>query len=198
MPKNAVAVSAHKREERRKRVASMYVKGVQQWEIAFELGVTQGTISKDLKVIRTRWAESGIRDYDKSVERELRKIDELEREYWDAWDASKLPRQTETQRAVRRGDGEEQGQALIAEKTLRTESLYGGDAKFLAGVERCIAQRCKILGLEAPKRAELTGARGGSIKVETSDKPDLKKLSTDDLRNLIAIIGQMEPSTASE
>jgi hypothetical protein len=43
---------------------------------------------------------------------------------------------------------------------------------YLAGVMRCIERRCKILGLDAPVRQELTGKGGGPIETKDVSDPD--------------------------
>jgi hypothetical protein len=41
-----------------------------------------------------------------------------------------------------------------------------GDPRFLAGIQWCIEQRCKILGLLAAVKNELTGKDGGPVQTE--------------------------------
>ena len=50
--------------ERRSKVADLYVQGHTQTAIGNQLGVSQGTISGDLIVIRKEWLASTIRDFD--------------------------------------------------------------------------------------------------------------------------------------
>ena len=76
---------------RRQQVAELYVKGWFQTAIAEELGVSQTTVCHDLKAIRKQWRESSIRDFDAARERELCKLDLLEREAWAAWQRSQEP-----------------------------------------------------------------------------------------------------------
>ena len=41
--------------ERRARVAKLYLSNVSQWEITVQLGVNQGTVSRDLAAIQDEW-----------------------------------------------------------------------------------------------------------------------------------------------
>ena len=53
-------------------------------------------VIRDLKIIQKAWADSAIFDYNEAVGRELARIDNLERVYWEAWDKSKEPAVTRT------------------------------------------------------------------------------------------------------
>jgi predicted transcriptional regulator len=74
---------------RRKQVGDLYVQGWTQAAIAAELGVTQATISNDLKKIQEAWREDAVHDFDLRREIELQKIDRVEREAWPACEDSK-------------------------------------------------------------------------------------------------------------
>jgi DNA-binding transcriptional regulator LsrR (DeoR family) len=77
-----------KKEEvilRRKKVAEMYLQGMQQMQIAEVFGISQQAISKDLKVIYRLWRQSTLTDFNEMKHRELLKIDNLEMTYWNAW-----------------------------------------------------------------------------------------------------------------
>src|SRR5690606_7203600 len=68
-----------------------FLQGIFQREIAEEVGVTQGTVSKDLEAIRQAWAESPLIDFNEAVNRELERLDTYEAELWEAWERSKQP-----------------------------------------------------------------------------------------------------------
>jgi hypothetical protein len=57
-----------------------------------ELHVSQATISRDLEVLRTLWRSESLRNTDDIVALELKKLEQTEREAWDAWNRSKAPR----------------------------------------------------------------------------------------------------------
>lgn len=123
-------------------IASMYLRGVNQYDIAAELGISQSQVCYDLKEIHKRWRESSLINMHEAKQRELDRIDELERTYWQAWEDSREER-TRT-RTMRDPEGK-----VVA--TVEKEQRSGNPA-FLSGVQSCIDQRCKILGLyEAAK-----------------------------------------------
>lgn len=131
---------------RRRVVAEMYLRGVLQANIAIELGVNQSTISRDLKALQKEWLNSALVNIDEAKGKELAKIDNLEREYWDAWKRSQENAETRTTTT---------GPAGTATEVFKEEGQTG-DPRYLEGVYRCINKRCEILGLDASKRVGLS------------------------------------------
>lgn len=140
----------------RKIIAKMYLRGSLQAEIAERLGLSQGTISNDIKALQKLWLNSSLMDFNEARSRELAKIDDLEMEYWLAWEASKQDAQTIT---------EEGSELKTGVKTLFRTKTEGqvGDPRFLAGVQWCIKKRAELLGLDAPGRFDITSS-GEQIK----------------------------------
>jgi hypothetical protein len=136
-------------ESRRCHVAELFLRGVKrQGELAGRLGVDRSTVSRDLKVLNARWKEAALRDLDAAKGQELERIDLVEHEYWTAWENSKQNRETTTTEQVTGGDGDRTRAAI------RKEDQHG-DPRYLAGVQWCIEQRCKILGLYAAAQVDV-------------------------------------------
>jgi hypothetical protein len=138
---------------RRQKVAAAYLRGEYQVDIAARFGISQQQISLDLKAIRAAWLQSAIRDFDAARAEELAKIDQVEAEYWQAWERSKKDKEI----AVQESDGaldEKTKKPKIKKLSLRKEG-QAGNAVFLQGVLTCIERRCKILGLDAPERFQI-------------------------------------------
>jgi hypothetical protein len=129
--------------ERRTKAAELYVRGWTQYAIAAHFNVSQPTICEDLRYVRRQWRAAAVRNFDEARELELQKIDRVEREAWDAWDRSQKPEQS----AVMTDDGGKQ------RSTKRLKNQHG-DARFLEVVQKCIAQRCALLGLEPDPQGE--------------------------------------------
>ena len=144
-PNRADEQRASDREQMRER----YLRGETQAMIASALGVSRQQVQYDLALLQKAWRKSGIRSFDDQKAEQLAKIDELERTYWDAWEASRKDREIATQRQRANGD---------KEIMLRKEGS-AGDPRFLDGVMTCIERRCKLLGLDAPTRATITFTR---------------------------------------
>ena len=123
--------------QRRQQVAELALQGLSQTAIAKQLGVAQGTIAGDLNVIRRQWRESAIRDFDQARAVELQKLDLIEREAWAAWQRSQKPQQS----AVFTGE-------VPGSDSRKSLANRYGDARFLEQVNKCIAQRRALLGLD--------------------------------------------------
>ena len=135
----------------RKRIGDCYLKGWLQADIADELGISQATVSRDIKALQQAWLDSALVDFNEAKARELAKVDQLEREYWQAWARSCEDAETVTQKAVKTGEEERK-------EATKTAKGQAGDPRFLSGVQWCINKRCEILGIDAPQRHEVSGA----------------------------------------
>jgi hypothetical protein len=148
--------------KRRARVAELYLHGRYQWDIATELGVTQGTISTDLKAIREVWRASAVRNFDEAKSQELARIDQLEREYWQAWLRSKEHKESTTTEKVQTGGNDRM-------KAGAKKEARDGNPAFLAGVQWCITKRCEILGFDAARKLALS-EDGGAIAIKIQEE----------------------------
>ena len=126
------------RESHLAEISRLYLSGSTQQAIAAHLGLSQPTISLDLKELRKRWRASAIRDFDESITEELAKLNLLEAELWQQWERSKNAKIT---RRNEKADGSEKS------TTIEQNSL--GNPQYLSGVLACIDRRCKLLGLDA-------------------------------------------------
>jgi hypothetical protein len=112
---------------------------------------------KQLPVILNKRQEEVTKALAEAKQRELERIDVLEREYWQAWENSK----GEQQRSTASKQGE-----LSRAQIVKYESA--GDPRFLAGVQWCVEQRCKMLGLLAAVKSEVGGPDGGPVVVRVT------------------------------
>lgn len=131
----------------RRRISELYLEGWLQADIATEVGLSQSTVSNDLKALHSQWLESSLVDFNEAKAREIAKIDKLEREYYRAWQRSCENAESTTQ----------EGTPSAVSKVKKTSKGQAGDPRFLQGVQWCIERRCKILGVDAPDRLALTG-----------------------------------------
>jgi hypothetical protein len=137
---------------RRHEVATLYLAGHLQAEIARVVHVSQQQVSADLKALRAQWQASALRDFDASKALELAKIDQVERACWLGWERSLTPKTTIL---AERKTGEHAGR-----KRSRRREGQAGDPRFLEGVLNCVKQRCAILGLSAETEALTDAATG--------------------------------------
>jgi transcriptional regulator with XRE-family HTH domain len=135
--------------ERRKGVATLYLEGWRQTDLAERFGVDQSTISRDLAAIRQEWLDSAVVDFNEAKARELARIDKLEREYWEQYEASKEPLESTVKEQTGVGDDKRV-------KAQKRETSRTGDPRYLAGIQWCIEQRLKIYGVYAAVKTDVT------------------------------------------
>jgi len=162
---------------RRVAVARLYLEQNSQMDIAAQVGVTQQTISNDLKAIRDDWMARAAYDLSQAKARELARIDQLEAHYWREWYRSQAEGKSSTQERINGSDSTREKLSLH-----KTDRL--GDPRYLAGIQWCIERRCAILGLNAASKQELSGPDGKPIAF--TDTPAFADLSDDELDKLIA------------
>lgn len=150
----------------RAQIAGRYVRGDEQATIAQALGLTQPAISYHLQIIEAEWARQYAAAIDAAKWAQLARVDELERTYWQAWADSReaINRQTQT------ADVPDPSKPARPSRVVQVTEERSGDPRWLAGVQWCIETRCKILGLWAPERRDVT-SNGETIKVYGVD-PD--------------------------
>ena len=136
---------------RRKEVAQLHIQGYTQTKIAERLGVSQATISGDLKIIEKQWRADAVRDFDLCRQHELQKLALIEQEAWQAWERSQKPQQS----ADLAGDGSNRPNRK------RIRNQYG-DPRFLALVNQCIATRRALLGLDLAPASMESGSHARS------------------------------------
>lgn len=125
-------------------IAKYYLEGRFQHEIADVLNLSQQQVSYDIKAIQQYWQEKYEYQLDELRSQELARIDHLERTYWNAWEKSQMPKDITT-------TGKDGDRVRVAK---RSEQRNGNPA-YLSGVQWCIDRRCKLLGLDAPIKAQI-------------------------------------------
>lgn len=146
-------------ESDRVAIMRLYLQGKWQHEIAADLGMQQEQVSYDLRAIQAVWRDIPQSELSELKAKELARIDELERTYWQAWERSLTPKETTS-------TAKEGGKLKVGK---RSEQRNGNPA-FLKGVMDCIDRRCKLLGLDAPLKNELSGVAGdGGVIVYLPD-----------------------------
>jgi len=137
----------------RAEIANLYLQRHTQADIAAKLGLSRQQVGYDLKAVREEWLQSSLVDFNQRKAEELARIDRLEQQYWNSWEASKKERQTSVTEQTS-GEGGEKLKAGIR-KVEQT-----GDPRYLNGVQWCITKRCEILGLDAPRKIAPTTPDG--------------------------------------
>ena len=139
------------RENDYRRITDLYLQGKSQADIAAIIGVARQQVGYDLAIIRKRWRNDTTINLDEAKQKELARLDTLERTYWDAWERT-LEEKVKT-RTEQSTSGKTDNGVKVAKATVEKEILLGNPA-YLAGVMSCIDRRCKLLGLDAPSKTE--------------------------------------------
>jgi hypothetical protein len=145
--------------ERRQRVAALYLKGLQQGEIAALVGVTQQQVSHDLRRLRESWQQASLQDTAEATARILAENALLKAEAWQAWGQSQKPKET---MEIEHSEGGEvldaQGmphpKAPTRKAKLRREGS-AGDPRFLDRVAQCLDREVELRGLTLARRFRL-------------------------------------------
>jgi len=156
------------REQALQTVASLLLRGHSQSEIAGMLGLNRSTICRDVRKIREAWRSKAIAHYDDVVGRELARLDEVERQAWQAWEASRGVVTSVT--TTRRAGGQERR---------RKVERRAGDPGFLEAVLACVDRRARLLGLQEVHRARTglgVGSEAGNPYARLSDRERLDRL----------------------
>jgi hypothetical protein len=142
----------------------MYVRGKSQHDMALELSrhyenvrISPGAIGSDLKAIRQSWLQSTLVDFNAAKAKELARLDEAEREAWDAWERSKekhvrieyeISDDQVPFSADKIADVKRKKRKKVIEATV-------GDIRYLEMIERMITARCNIMGLFEAQRIQV-------------------------------------------
>ena len=90
-------------EQRRVKVSEMYFRlSMRQQEIAEQLGVSQPTVARDMKILLSRWREAALIDVSEYRGRELAELAEMERDCALAFQAEKNPRFMTERRLIKK------------------------------------------------------------------------------------------------
>lgn len=164
---------------KRAKIAELYLTGMTQIAISREIKLSRSQVSRHVKAVQAEWMASAIRDLDKAKVIELAKIDRLELLANEAWVKSCKNAEEVRTKSVLISPAPptaESGSppatpappadpvAVGGIETTKTVKGQCGDPRFLERIGWCIAQRCKILGLEAPTKIEGDGAVLGIVE----------------------------------
>lgn len=126
-----------------------------------KITITAASVNIDIRKIREEWERSGLLNVHEHKLLQLKKIDALESEYWRSWQKSiEKPTKRTLSKKISYRSGQE-----IKQTESREEDFYG-DPRFLDGINKCIQQRCSILGLTKEEKTTVDG--GMIITIEES------------------------------
>jgi hypothetical protein len=155
------------------------VMGKTEWQITALLNIerakcdppyqlSRSQIKQDLTRIRAEWHKEMTKDISEFVEAELKGLQRQEDELWLAWERTKknaVTKTTETLPEKRETVAGIEIKRKLKGKTVIKSEGQNGQAAYMDLIFKCRDQRRSLLGLDQPKRTEITGADGGAIIV---------------------------------
>lgn len=153
------------REKDREQIQQWLFEGISQMKIAEMLNLSRQQIIYDIKVIEENWRKKTALNIDEYKQKKLLEIENSKKIAWEAWHRSINEFKAKTLTARADNDNAVRPHTQV----IHTETRVG-DPRFLAEVNKLIAEECKLLGLYAPQKQEHTGKDGGPIQIEDQFK----------------------------
>jgi predicted transcriptional regulator len=127
--------------------------GWSQPQIAADLGISQGAVSKLLKRIETRLLRELAETVGRHKVRHTVRLEHLYAEAMRAWTESKVDTTRRRQRQTQGGDGTG---AIVAELVVENQH---GDPRYLDEARKALADHRKLWGLDAPQKVDLRASQ---------------------------------------
>ena len=157
--------TVEQREADKRFCAELFVKGYAYRVIAgrlneynhengLEYSVTYKTVFMDIQQVLAEWKKERFKDIDNYMQLELKKLDKMEVELWQAWENSKgSKRKTKIKNGTIKNGIATGGE--LAERTLETTD---GDPRYLDLLLKVQERRAKLLGYNAPVKVDVYSA----------------------------------------
>lgn len=154
-------VSSNKRKKRTEqehlsdldRTAHLYLRGYSIHQIAkiiseeSHYSISHVQILRDIKKIRQIWINNASSAYEEAIGRELAKIDELEKAYWDGYEKANGDKTILLKEIVKSDDDNKN-------RELKKVTQQGGlGSEFLKGIQWCINKRLELLGVQSASKS---------------------------------------------
>ena len=157
--------TVEQREADKRFCAELFVKGYAYRVIAdrlneynhengLEYNVTYKTVFMDIQQVLVEWKKERFKDIDNYMQLELKKLDKMEVELWQAWENSKGSKRKTKIKNGTINNGIATGGEL-AERTLETTD---GDPRYLDLLLKVQERRAKLLGYNAPVKVDVYSA----------------------------------------
>lgn len=140
----------------------LFVKGYAYREIATKLNehnrqkgltyeLSYKTIFMDINQVLIEWKKERFREVDNYIQVELRKLDKMEVELWEAWEKSKSGKRKTKIAGGKIEDGQIKGGDLDSRQLEDTN----GDPRYLDLLLKVQERRAKLLGYNAPVKLDV-------------------------------------------
>lgn len=154
--------TAEQREADKRFSAQLFVKGYTYRQIAEKLNehnsenglnytLTYKSIFMDIQQVLIDWKKERFKNIDDYMQLELKKLDKIEVELWEAWERSKGSKR----RTKIKGGSISSGAASGGELAERTLETTDGDPRYLDLLLKVQERRAKLLGYNAPVKVDI-------------------------------------------
>lgn len=138
-------------------VTDMLLRNMSLRQIAEELNrrnegryeLTFQQVHYDVKKLQQEWYQEAQENIEQGIVREIKKLDKIEAECWDAWEKSKKGK---TSTIMEGNLVDNEGKIIPGSVMNRKIDSSTGEVKYLEMIERCIVRRSELLGVIFPKK----------------------------------------------
>lgn len=123
-------------------------------ENGLEYSVTYKTVFMDIQQVLSEWKKERFKDIDNYMQLELKKLDKMEIELWDAWEKSKSAKRKTKIIGGSISDNSISGGTLDS----RQIEDNNGDPRYLDLLLKVQERRAKLLGYNAPVKVDVYSA----------------------------------------
>lgn len=153
-------------------VAELYLKKYTMREIRKEVmrrldlkTYSLGTVHNDIKKLLTEWKDSRVKDMDLAIQEKLSMIDKNIKELYEQWEKSKTDyKKRSKKQRIFKGNNKD---AKVSQMELGEQEMVAiGDVSIMAEIRKQFEMQCKLVGLFAPEKTEITGKDGKDLNFE--------------------------------
>lgn len=175
-------------------MSELFLLGWTQYEIANYMDLSRVNAEKDMAAIRNMWREYVASNYDRAKADELARLYHIEKMALEAFYESKENAETITEDEPLIS---EEGEVTKGRRKKKTQGTGGGDPRFLEVARSAVAERCKILGLYAPKQHQIK-MQQTVLHLDRLSEEEMKTLERALARQVEAQAGAVGQLTADE
>lgn len=154
--------TVEQREADKRFCSALFVKGYSYREIAerlneynreqgLEYELTYKTIFQDINQVLIEWKKERFKDVDNYIQLEMKKLDKMEIELWEAWERSK----NEKRKVKILGGNINNGNITGGQLDERRIEDNNGDPRYLDLLLKVQERRAKLLGYNAPLKLDV-------------------------------------------
>ncbi len=163
---------------RRAKIAKLFLRGVTKpTDLRDATGVCLTTVSRDLDILKTEWAEHAKKDFEAYIGLILRKIDDQEEEIWKWFDATRQDARSIKKETMDAAVTDQETGITITGRTTKTKKKQAGSGQAFKLLHACNQQRLDIVEMIAK-------SKGGRDATINATQINLTTISDDLLKRL--------------